>query len=356
MFHANCDPLLIGSLPLTNYQQALELIFQYSSPIPLWPQLPKNDKEGMVRQFVSGFPGLVDSTNRYSVDTSKEDFEQEMAEFYEDAMAIEGDPTLLPGSRFSLGSDTASGFIAFLEYLKDHSATWKTLKGQVTGPVTSGIGIKDQNGKSILYDDNLRDMLITLLSLKAKFQIGELQKYSQDMPPIILIDEPALVSFGSSGFSGVSAEMVTGAVDTVISAIKSCGGIAGVHICANGDWAPSLLSDADIISFDAYFYFENFILYKDQLSTFLNRGGMLAWGIVPTGDPLVVDKESTESLYEKWQDQLSVLSSTIGISEKQLMQQTFIAPSCGTGSLTPDQAIKVLSMTAELSNLAKKLL
>jgi len=60
MFHANCDPILIGSLPLTDYQQALKLIFQYSPSIPLWPQLPKNVKEGMVRQFVSGFPGLRD--------------------------------------------------------------------------------------------------------------------------------------------------------------------------------------------------------------------------------------------------------------------------------------------------------
>lgn len=352
MNYAHCDPILIGSLPLTDYQQALSHIFNHSSAIPLWPQLPKNDKEGMVRQFVSGFPGLIDGDNRYYVDTGQEGFEQEMANFYEDVMSIESDPALLSQSRFSLGSDTATGFFAFLDYLQDCEPTWKTLKGQVTGPITTGIGIKDQNGNSIIYDDNLRDMLVTLLSLKARYQINELQKYCDAFPPIILIDEPALVSFGSSGFSGVTGQMVSEAVATVISEIKKAGAAAGVHICANGDWGPTLLSDTDIISFDAYFYFDNFILYRDQLISFLNRGGMLAWGIVPTGDPLVVDNESTDSLYAKWREQLEVLSK-LGFSEQQLMQQTFIAPSCGTGSLTPEQAIKVLTMTSELSQKAK---
>jgi len=349
---ANCTPLLIGSLPLKDYRQAIDLIFQHTPEIPLWPQLPKNDKEGMVRQFVSGFPGLVDADRRFYVDTAREGFEQEMADFYEEVMCIESDPKLLPHSRFSLGTDTAGGFIAFMEALSERKQSWTTIKGQITGPVTTGIGIKNQNGKSIIYDENLSDMLITLLSLKAQFQIMALKKFCTNVPPIIFIDEPALVSFGSSGFSGVTAEMVSAAVDRVISAIQKAGGIAGVHICANGDWGPSLLSATDIISFDAYFYFENFILYRDQLSAFLKKGGALAWGIVPTGDPLVVDQESPPSLYRKWRTQLSQLS-TLGFSEKLLLQQTFIAPSCGTGSLSIDQATKVLVMTSELAKLAK---
>jgi hypothetical protein len=126
-----------------------------------------------------------------------------------------------------------------------------------------------------------------------------------------------------------------------------------VHICANGDWGPALSSAADIISFDAYFYFDNFILYKKQLIDFLTRGGILAWGIIPTGDPQVVAGESVETLFGKWQKQLEFLT-TFGFSREQLMQQTFIAPSCGTGSLTPELAEKVLSMTAELSELVRK--
>ena len=353
MFHANCRPILIGSLPLLDHQEALQLILLHTPEIPLWPQLPKNSREGMVRQFLTGFPGLVDEGNRYWIDTGGKGFEEEMADFYEDYFLVEGDPDSLNGSRFALKMDSAPGFFTLQHFLAKEQSAHLTAKGQVTGPITTGIGVKDQHGNSIIYDDNLRDMLVKLLSMKGRWQVAELQKFTKETAPIIFIDEPGLVSFGSSGFGGVSREMVSETVAEVISDIKMAGGLAGVHICANGDWGPALASAADIISFDAYFYFDNFILYKEQLVSFLSRGCTLAWGIVPTGDPLVVERESVDSLFVKWKEQLKHLA-TFGFSEHQLMKQTLIAPSCGTGSLTPQLAGKVLAMTSELSQMARK--
>lgn len=348
MFQANCRPILIGSLPLMNHEAAMQLILTHSSEIPLWPQLPKKPKEGMVRQFLTGFPGLVDEGDRYWIDTGDPDFEQEMAAFYEEYMRVEDNPESLQSSRFALGMDSAPGFFTLLNTLAEGQFQYLTAKGQITGPVTTGIGVKDSQGNSIFYDANLRDILIKLLSMKGYWQVAELQQFTKESPPIIFIDEPGLVSFGSSGFGGISREMASEAVAEVIRSIQAAGGVAGVHICANGDWGPALSSAADIISFDAYFYFDNFILYKEQLVSYLSRGGILAWGIVPTGDPLVVAEESADSLFVKWQKQLETLAS-FGLSKKQLMKQTLIAPSCGTGSLTPALAEKVLSMTAEVS-------
>jgi len=353
MFRANCLPILIGSLPLLQHEQAMRLIVEHTPEIPLWPQLPKNPREGMVRQFLGGFPGLVDQNKRFWIDTEGGSFEQEMAAFYEDYMRLEEDPESLSQSRFALDMASAAGFFSLQTFLTKEPAGHRTVKGQVTGPVTTGIGAKDQLGRSIFYDDNLRDMLVKLLAMKARWQVIQLQKFTEELPPIIFIDEPGLVSFGSSSFSGVSMEMAAEPVAEVIAAIQQAGGLAGVHICANGDWGPALSSAADIISFDAYFYFDNFILFKEQLIDFLSRGGILAWGIVPTGDPLVVARESADSLFIKWREQLKILS-TFGFSEKQLMEQTLIAPSCGTGSLPPELAEKVLAMTAELSKTARK--
>ncbi len=352
MFQANCLPILIGSLPLTDHRQAMQLIHKHTPEIPLWPQLPKNPREGMVRQFITGFPGLVDDGNRCWIDTEGQDFEQEMAAFYEEYIQVEEKPGELANSRFGLGLDSAPGFFILMDFLAEKKSSYLNAKGQVTGPVTTGIGLKDRHGNSIFYDDNLRDILIKLLALKGRWQVAELQKYTGKIPPMVFIDEPGLVSFGSSGFGGISREMVTDAVAEVISAIKMAGGLAGVHICANGDWGPALSSDTDIISFDAYFYFANFILYKEQLINFLQRGGILAWGIVPTGDPLVLAEETVASLFAKWLEQLALLAG-FGFTEKQLMTQTFIAPSCGTGSLSPELAEKVLTMTAQLAHLAQ---
>ncbi len=351
MFTPNCLPILIGSLPLCNHAEALQLILSHTPEIPLWPQLPKNPREGMIRQFLTGFPGLVDAGKDYWINTDSPDFAEKMAAFYGEYLQAVDDPVFLKTSRFALGRDSAAGFFTLLAYLATKKTPPLTVKGQITGPVTTGIGVKDGHGNAIFYDDNLRDMLIKLLALKACWQVTELRRFTGAAQPIIFIDEPGLVSFGSSGFAGVSVEMVSCAVSEVIAAIKASGGLAGVHICANGDWGPALTLETDIISFDAYSYFDNFVLYKDQLCGFLSRGGILAWGIVPTGDPVAVALESASSLFSKWLVQLERLAA-FGFSELQLMSQTFVAPSCGTGSLSVKLAEKVLAMTGELSQMA----
>jgi hypothetical protein len=352
MFKPGCLPILIGSLPLTEHSEAVEMILANSPEIPLWPQLPALQGEGMIRQFISGFPGLQEDDRRYWIDTGCNDFEEQMASFYQEYMDIVEDPTLLPTSRFSLGADTCKGFSVFLDALSQVPLKVKSLKGQITGPVTTGIGVKDQHDRSIFYDDNLRDMLVKMLSLKARWQVALLQPHTSGAQPIIFIDEPGIVSFGSSAFLGITKEMVTEAVGEVIDAIQGGDGLAGVHICANGDWSPVLNSAADIISFDAFFYFDNFILYKEMLTSYLQRGGILAWGIVPTSDPDVLERVDSESLFTRFLQQVEVISG-FGFSPKQIMNQTFIAPSCGTGSLSKKHALKVIHLTSEVSNKAR---
>jgi len=355
MFKPGCLPILIGSLPLTNHKEAVQTILSLVPEIPLWPQLPQLPGEGMIRQFLTGFPGLIDENNSFWIDTALNSFEEEMTSFYLDYMQIEENPTYLKNSRFKLDKDTAMGFYFLIDIIKNKPHTFITLKGQITGPITTGTGVTDQNNRSIIYDDNLRDMLVKLLTLRGRWQVKELKAYTGNAPPIIFIDEPGMVSFGSSAFIGISVETVSDAVAEVIAGIQGEGGLAGVHICANGDWGPVLSSRADIISFDGYYYFDNFILFKDRLINFLSRGGILAWGIIPTSDPLIIEKVDSEKLFIKWAAQLELLTA-LGFSRKQLMEQTFIAPSCGTGSLPPDMALKVITLTSEVAQKAQKLL
>lgn len=352
MYDFSCRPILIGSLPMTDHTQALDVIFEHTPSIPLWPQLPRFDKEAMVRQFADGLPGLTEKETSVHIQTDSPDYPDEMTSFYQDYLHGREQNSSLGIARFSLTRETANGFYALLERVARRKDRFLTLKGQVTGPMTTGIGIRNQEGSSIFYDENMRDMVTKLIAMKARWQVEQLRPFCADVPPVILIDEPGLVSFGSTALAGVSREMVTNAVSEVIIEIQDAGGLAGVHICANGDWEPVLNSTAAIVSFDAYSFFENFILYKQQLTSFINRGGVLAWGIVPTAGQDTVERETTESLLDKWNRQLSVLID-LGISRERLLKQTLIAPACGTGSLPLGLAIKVLKMTSELSKVIR---
>jgi len=352
-FTPNCLPVLIGSLPLADHHEAVDMILAATPEIPLWPQLPVHKKEGMIRQFVSGLPGLVDKGADYFVDRSRPGFVEEMTVFYEHVIESQDLSALPANSLFRLEDDTARGFSVFMDKLSHSGLRPLAAKGQVTGPVTAGIGIKDERGRALVYDDNLRDMLVKLLAGKARWQAEQLRQLSGSAGPIIFIDEPGMVNFGSTAFAGISRELVLEGVGELIASIKAAGSLSGIHICANGDWEPALNSAADIISFDAYSYFDNFVLYREQLISYLGRGGMLAWGIVPTSPPETVGKEEVDSLYRLWLKQLEIICS-LGFSEKEILSRKLTAPACGTGSLTPELASKVLTMTAHLAALIRE--
>ena len=84
------------------------------------------------------------------------------------------------------------------------------------------------------------------------------------------------------------------------------------------------------------------------LKDFFDRGGILAWGIVPTSNTEEIDKVTSASLIEKLKGQIVVLES-MGIDPTIIKAQSLITPSCGTGSLSPENAAKVLKMTSEVS-------
>jgi len=339
-------PVLIGSLPFAEHEQALKLVLNYTPEIPLWIQLPVHREEGMVAQFMPGMPGLCATADRSFIDTAQADFDRDLIHFYEEYLAVMEGNTDLSDSRFLLDEDTARGFFLFIESLKRLSAPPVAVKGQVTGPFTFCTGILDQNKKAIIYDEQIKDAAVKLLALKSRWQVRQLSQFG--CPVIIFFDEPALAGFGSSEFISISKDTIIQSLEEVMEAVHAEGGLAGVHVCANTDWSLILDSTADIVSFDAYSYFERFILYKDSIKEFLNAGKIIAWGIVPTLEVDKLENETTESLINRWKEKAAQLEK-LGMDSNQLISQSLITPSCGSGSLSAELAIKVLRLTREVS-------
>ena len=104
----------------------------------------------------------------------------------------------------------------------------------------------------------------------------------------------------------------------------------------------------DIVNFDAYAYFDKFILYADQVKDFLEAGRIIAWGIVPTLNPADLERENPDSLFDRWRTQAAQIEK-LGIPHDTLVRQSLITPSCGAGALSPEQAKKVLRLVQEVS-------
>lgn len=346
-FQANALPTLIGSIPLGDHEAAADMVATHTPQIPIWAQLPVYPEEGMARQFLPGLPGLVFEGEKFYIDTAGADFEDALLRFYEDYMAVTEGGADLDSSRFALAPDTARGFFVLEERIGRMDPPPRALKGQVTGPITFGTSVKDQSGRAIYYDEQLRDVQVKLLAQKARWQMRRLARF--DRPIIIFIDEPALAGFGSSEFISMSREEVSACLEEVISAIHEEGGLAGIHVCANADWSLILESAVDIVNFDAYAYFEQFIIYRDALKHFLENGNTVAWGLVPTLNPEDIEAEETDTLLAAWEERAAALEK-LGFDRQRLLTQSLFTPACGVGSLSVEHAQKVLRMTREVSD------
>jgi len=130
----------------------------------------------------------------------------------------------------------------------------------------------------------------------------------------------------------------------MVKTIKAEGGIAGIHCCGNADWPMVMKSGADIVNFDAYDYLDTLALYQEECRNFLEKGGYFAWGSVPTSD--AIQGENPDSIRERFHAGLRTLSEHI--PEDLIRSQMLITPSCGTGSRTVEEAVKIFQLLMRL--------
>jgi methionine synthase II (cobalamin-independent) len=326
-----CLPTAIGSMPHTNPVEACSIIMKCLPDIPVWPQLPqRSPRENMVIQFSEGFPGIVINGDKIHIESSA-NFESELEQIYIDCEQSNA-------REYGISTEYAAGLHAFLS----KATNSKIVKGQVTGPVTWGLTVTRQDGLGILYDDTLAETAAKFLCLKAAWQENILREISPNT--IMFVDEPYLVSLGSV-FTPIPEEKVPVLLEEVFKGIK---GIKGLHCCGNTNWAVLLDTKIDILSFDAYNYASSLSTHADKVKSFLERGGSIAWGIVPNEEEALA-KESLPGLRDRLEEAIATFTRD-GVKFKQIIAQGLVTPSCGLESLSPEAASLALELTAKLSH------
>ncbi|MBA7664980.1 hypothetical protein ES703_73046 [subsurface metagenome] len=333
-----CLPTVIGTMPHTDPAEACLLVARYLKDIPAWPQLPKRSfMENMYVQFSQGFPGVVIKDESIYIDRSQ-DLDKSLEKLY--TAYLENDI-----DKYPINPEYAAGLHCFLG-LENRSL--KAVKGQVTGPITWGLTVADDNGKAIIYDDILADAVTKSLRLKAAWQEKRLAQISKNT--IIFVDEPYMAAYGSSTTGFLSKERVINSLEEVFGGIS---GLKGVHCCGNTDWSILLDTSTDIISFDTYDYAQSLSLYPAEVKKFLERQGTIAWGIIPN-DEQSLAKESVSSLKDRLEEAMAPFTRR-DIRFKQLIEQGLLTPSCGLASLTnKEAAARVLELLVELSQEIRK--
>ncbi|MDD1674306.1 MAG: hypothetical protein LUQ13_01540 [Methanomicrobiales archaeon] len=323
----------VGAVPHTDPVAACDMVLSQFPRFPFVPTLPNRGlREGIVFAESAQLPGGILHEGRLTVDTTR-DHGAAIEQVYQDYLG--GDVT-----RYGAGPEYASGLD---EMLHRCLADAQTVKCQVTGPVTFGMQVTDSAKRPLLYDAEYADMLGKMLALRARWCEQVLQDRTGAKETVVVLNEPYLASIGSSVVP-VDPELVRSLHEDIFSFLE--GGV-GIHCCSNTDWAFVLEERPSVVSFDAYANAREFLLYMDHICSYLESGGVIAWGIVPA-EFQVFSTVSRDVLYEKMSAIRTAM--TAHVDEDLFFQQTLVTPTCGIRFGGTGAAEQILGTAAWISS------
>lgn len=322
----------IGSLPCVSIAEAIRAVAELSPEVPFWPQLPqRSEQESIVGQGVGIVENLIerrDDGYGYQVKEGQLDSLLEVLH--------RSDGELLPSN--------AAAFGAFEEALSSGAhRSALAVKGQIEGPITLAAYLFHK-GKSFLADPVLFGAIAFHISQMINWQIDRLK--SAGLPVLMFVDEPALCLDGSPANS-VSEEQRLNALAASLDGARIRGAYAGLHCCAARPFERMCRVRPDIISFDAHEGLELFFQDWHALD-FMQQGGTVAYGIVPTRAG--VNAADAATIFLRW---LRAASSA-GDPQK-FAQRAMITATCGLGLLDDSAVAESFEVAHTVSKLIRLL-
>ncbi len=320
-------------MPHTDMERALSVALGLD--IPFWPQLPNyNYYEDMYVQAAEHFPGIdlnvQKRTIRFSMDRFVSEFEETMTHFEE--------------PEYFDVSETYSG--VYHRFLSMDLSDRPAIRGQLEGPISFGLNIRDQNDRPILFDDTVRPFMLEFMAKRINVQLKRLKKINDNA--FMFVDEPGL-QFLFSGLAGYGDIKAKADMDFFFSQVDRP---RGIHLCGNPDWDFLLGLDLDILSLDVYTNGEIFSSYAGSIKRFLDRGGVLVWGIVPTGTENF-EKESMISLARRLEEVWNILDKH-GIDKHFLIDRSLLSPATCC-LINPDREKTVEKAFASIKEMSVRL-
>lgn len=306
-----------------------------SLDVPFWPQLPLlSYYEDMYVQASERFPGIVldmeNRTLRFSIDKFGIELEETLSHFEEPEY-------------FDVSETYSAVYRRFLELdLSDRPA----IRGQLEGPVSFGLNVLDQDQRPILFNDTVRSFMLDFMAKRINTQLNRLKGLNPNA--FMFVDEPGL-QYIFSALSGYDAIAARRDMEYFFAQVERP---RGVHLCGNPDWDFLLGLDLDVLSLDVYTNGEIFVSYADRIRRFLDRGGSLVWGMVPTNfEPF--EKENSQSLETMLLSCWQALEKK-GIDLGFLLSRSMISPATCC-LVNPDGASTVEKAFAAVKSLSETL-
>lgn len=301
----------IGALPHTDVAAATEVVLRTQPDLPATPSLPQRSPlEGMLQQAMWGIHGVrVEPDGQIRVDPSAVDPE---ASLIDSGMA--GEP-----------------YGSLRQFLDAIAGRTGPVKSQLTGPVTLGLALTMHGvGADVAFRVAERVVVERAAAL-----VGLLREVLGDVPLVVFLDEPALVGTAQAGFP-LATEAMIDLVSGALAALEH-DAITGVHCCGEADWKAILMTGPQVLSLPVGARIDRSV---GSLSAFLDGGGWIAWGAIPTSAPV----GELAGLY--WKTLSAQWCSLVqqGADPVLIRRRSLITPHCGLADHDPAQAEHVMRL------------
>lgn len=305
----------IGSLPHRDATAAASFALS-SLALPAIPTLPKRSPaEGMIPQALVGLAGIT--IGQYG-------------SIAFDATCVDPDAPVVT----DLNHDAFGGWRAFLSAASGRSAP---VKWQFVGPVTLGLAL----ARAGLSSDIAFEVAVRAVRCRVRQLVELVAKALPGCRQVVFIDEPTLDELMNAGFP-MPPDATVDLVSAALASIESVA-VTGLHVCATADIASLVAMGPDVLSVPVD---QRLLDSAGYLARFLDDGGTIAWGAVPTEGPIATTAERPwRKLSELWCELVNR-----GADPARLRQQSIITPECGLGTHTPAVAERIHRLTAEISD------
>lgn len=305
----------MGGLPHRDAAEAAEFVLEQMELAAI-PTLPRRSPaEGSIAQAMVGMRGItVGQYGSISVDPARVD---PLAPVVTD-----------------LHHDAFGGFRAFLEAARGRSG-W--VKWQVVGPVTLGQALMRAGvPMSVAFEAAVRCVRQRVEHLAAA--VDTALPYCDQL---VFVEEADLANLMDSGFP-VAPDTAIDLVSGALAAVESVG-VAGLHVCGLADIPSQLATGPAVLSVPVR---AEVLESAGYLLRYMERGGFVAWGVVPTSGPIPTSAERPwRHLSKLWCDMVG-----LGADPALLRRQSIITPECGLSPHTPSVALRVHRIAAEVSS------
>ncbi|QGG94627.1 uroporphyrinogen decarboxylase/cobalamine-independent methonine synthase family protein [Actinomarinicola tropica] len=306
----------IGSLPHRDAAAAVDLVLSRQTRLPAAPSLPQRSPlEGMVAQAAWGIPG-VDVAADGSLDLHLDQLDPE-AEPGDDALAGEPFHTLR----------------LFLDAVAGREGP---IKLQLTGPVTLGLALHaagaDADRAFAVAGRAVRSRAAALLDLTRSAAPG--------CEPVVFLDEPGLTGLLHPDLP-IDREAAIDLTSSALAVLER-GAITGLHVCGPTDWKLVIQSGPQILSAPLGLGLAD---AADTLGRYLDDGGWIAWGAVPTDEPI------GSSPGRLWRQLSAAWCELVqgGCDPVLLRTHALVTPACGLANHGTSQAERVLGLTRQVA-------